>query len=76
MAEKLHLPKTPINNSDWESDVPDADYAIYGGDEKQEMQYISPESVSKESIKRIKARDLRNGHKILNLFTKDQKLAA
>lgn len=65
MAEtlKLNLPNEVID-SEWRDDV-DVEYATYG-DEKQERQYISPESVNKESIKRIKNRKI--GH--LALFGK------
>ena len=40
-----------------------------------EMEYISPKEVSKESIEKIKARNLRQGHKILSIF-KNEKLVA
>lgn len=42
-----------VIDSDWQDDI-DVEYAIYGDNEKQEGQYISPKSVSKESIKKIK----------------------
>jgi len=63
MAEELSLPKQVIN-SDWRDDV-DADYAIYGGNEKSERGYISRETISKESIAKIKRRN----QKIGSLFT-------
>ena len=42
-----------VIDSAWKDDI-DVEYAIYGGSEKDEGQYISPDSVSKESIKEIK----------------------
>lgn len=70
MTETLSLP-TKVVNSDWKDDI---DYETYG-DSKQEREYISPTEVSKESIERIKARNLKRGHSILNIF-KNEKLAA
>ena len=70
MAETLSLP-TKVVNSDWKDDI---DYETYG-DSKQEREYISPTEVSKESIERIKARNLKRGRSILNIF-KNEKLAA
>ena len=52
MAEKLNIPNKVVD-SDWKDDV-DVDYAIYGDNEKQEGEYISPQSVDNESIDRIK----------------------
>ena len=55
MAEKiqtLNLP-TEVIDSQWEDDI-DVDYATYG-DEKQEREYISPKSIKKESIEKIKS---------------------
>ena len=57
MAATLTLPKK-VHESNWKDDI-DIDYAIYGDDEKEEAEYISPESVSKESIKKIKSIYLR-----------------
>ena len=57
MAETLTLPKK-VHESNWKDDI-DIDYAIYGDDEKEEAEYISPESVSKESIEKIKSIDLK-----------------
>ena len=70
--EKLQLPNKVID-SDWKDGI---DYETYGND-KQEMEYVSPEKVSEVSIKKIKARKLNQerGHKFL-LFTKDAKLFA
>lgn len=48
----LNIPNEVID-SDWKDDV-DVDYAIYGNTEKQEGEFISPESVSKESLNKIK----------------------
>lgn len=53
-----------VIDSDWKDDVPreediKVDYAIYGDNEKKEGEYISPTEVSKESIKRIKGRQIR-----------------
>ncbi len=56
MAEKLNLPKQVINTN-WKDDV-DVDYAIYGGNEKQEREYVSQEQLSKEKIDRIKKRKI------------------
>lgn len=63
MAETLKMPKQLVD-SDWKDDV-DVDYAIYGGSEKGEKEYISPDNISKESIARIKKRN----QKIGSLFT-------
>ena len=56
MAETLKIPNTVID-SDWKDDV-DVDYAIYGGNEKKEREYISQEEIKEEAIKRIKARKI------------------
>ena len=71
MTEKLKLPKQVID-SDWKDDV-GLDYETYGT-KKQEMEYISPNEVSKESIKRIKARNI--GRNVLNIFSKNEKIEA
>lgn len=71
MAEKLKIPNQVID-SDWKDDV-DVDYAIYGSESK-ERSYVSPEEVSRDSIKRIKAR--KTGRAALGFFNKNQKLAA
>lgn len=70
--EKLQLPNQVID-SDWKDDI---DYETYG-DNKQEMEYIAPSEVSKESIQKIKARKLNQerGHKLF-LFTRDAKVFA
>ena len=66
MAEKLKLP-TQVINSDWKNDI-DVGYATYD----QEMEYISPTKISKESIDKIKKRN----QKIGSLFTGNFKFAA
>ena len=70
--EKLNIPNQVID-SDWKDDI---DYETYGNN-KEEMEYIAPSEVSKESIAKIKARKLNQerGHKFL-LFTKNAKLYA
>ena len=45
MAEVLRIP-TKVVDSDWKDDI---DYESYGTN-KQEMEYVAPENVSKESI--------------------------
>ena len=70
MTETLNLPKKVIK-SNWQDDI---DYEPYGTN-KQEMEYVSPDKVSKESIERIKARNLHRGQTILSIF-KNEKLAA
>ena len=69
--EKLKIPNKVIK-AKWEDDV-DVDYATYG-DEKQEIEYISPDKVSKESIKRLKERKI--GHTVFSIFTQKDKIAA
>ncbi len=66
--QTLTIPNEVID-SDWEDDI-DVDYAIYGQNEKQEGEYISPDSVSKESIKRIKSRQIRLAINGLGRFRK------
>ncbi len=70
MTDTIKLPKEVIN-SNWKDDI---DYEPY----KQEAKYISPEEISKESIKRIKARKLNmiRGNKFLSIFNENNKLAA
>ena len=68
MTEALQIPKQVIN-ADWKDDI---DYETYGDDE-QEMEYVSPDKVSKASIEKIKSRDLRptfkeRGSKVSHLF--------
>lgn len=72
MTETIKLPKAVVN-SDWKDDI---DYEPYGTN-KQEMEYISPAEISKESIARIKARKLNQerGNKFLNIFTKNSIVA-
>ena len=66
MTETLKLPKEVVK-SGWEDDV-DLDYETYGTN-KQEMEYISPDKVSKESLERIKNRKI--GQNILNILSKN-----
>lgn len=51
-TQTLNIPNKVID-SEWKDDI-DVDYAIYGNDEGQEGEYISPKTVSKESIDQIK----------------------
>ena len=71
MAEKLKIP-TEVIDADWKDDV-GLDYETYGT-EKQEMEYVSPDNVPKESIEKIKSMDLtqkfrQRGQKIGKLFS-------
>ena len=50
--QTLTIPNEVVD-SDWKDDV-DVEYAIYGNNEKQEGEYISPQNVSKESLNKIK----------------------
>lgn len=93
MAEKLNKISTlnipdEVIDSAWKDDI-DVDYAtsssqpgaanfeIYGDNEKTEGEYISPRSVSKESIKQIKAFQTNLAFSGLTRFRKKmQKLAA
>ena len=63
-------------NSDWNNNDQFETY----GDEKQEMEYVSPTDVKKESIEKIKSMDLRpklfeRGHKILSITNNKNTLA-
>lgn len=60
-----------VVDSPWQDDI-DIDYAIYGDDEKKEGEYISPTKVSKESIKRIKNRQIRLGFIGLQKFSQKE----
>lgn len=71
MTEKLKLP-TEVIDSDWKKDAA-LDYETYGTN-KQEMEYVSPSEVSKESIERIKARNI--GQNVLNIFSENEKIEA
>ena len=73
-TEALSLPKEVVN-ADWKDDT--VDYETYGTP-KQEMEYISPDAISKESIDKIKARKLNRGrgHNVLSIFSKNEKLVA
>ncbi len=66
MTETLKLPREVVK-SDWEDDV-NLDYETYGTN-KQEMEYISPDEVSKESLERIKNKKI--GQNVLNIFSKN-----
>lgn len=67
-TQTLNIPNQVID-SDWKDDIDvgyatstddnGLDFAIYGDDETKEGEYISPSEVSKESIKRIKNRQIR-----------------
>ena len=66
-----------VIDSDWKDDVPreediKVDYAIYGDNEEKEGEYISPDSVSKESINRIKGRQVRLAISGLGRFRKKE----
>lgn len=51
----LNLPADgKVIDSAWKDDI-DVEYAIYGNNEKTEGRYIDPDTVSKESIKKIKS---------------------
>ena len=68
MAEILKLPKQVVD-SEWRDDIDTdfakVDYAIYGGNEQKEREFISPDKISKESLAKIKQRN----QKIGSLFT-------
>ncbi|MDO5480304.1 MAG: hypothetical protein Q4F58_01340 [Candidatus Saccharibacteria bacterium] len=59
-----------VIDSDWKDDI-DTEFAIYGGNEKQEGEYINPgKVVTKETqrkIDRIKAKKI--GVNIMNILT-------
>ena len=67
MTEKLKLP-TGVVDSDWKDDI---DYETYGTN-KQEMEYVSPKEVSRESIEKIKAMNLKRGHNVLSIFSSEK----
>ena len=48
----LNIPDQVID-SEWQDDI-DVDYAIYGGTDEGEGEYISPDSVKDESLDQIK----------------------
>ena len=71
-TEKLNIPNEVIKEN-WKDDI-DVGYATYGN-EKQEMEYISPDKVSKEGekkIKEIKRRNIKLGH--FAVFARNDKL--
>lgn len=59
-----------VEDSDWTDDI-DVDFAIYGGNEKQEGEYINPDKVvtkeTQRKIDRIKAKKI--GVNIMNILT-------
>ena len=67
MAEALKIPNQVID-ADWRNDV--GDYETYGT-ETEEMEYVSPDEVDKESIEKIKARNLSRGRTVLGIFNKN-----
>ncbi len=67
MAEALKIPNQVVD-ADWRNDV--GDYETYGT-ETEEMEYVSPDEVNKESIEKIKARNLSRGRTILGIFNKN-----
>ncbi len=75
MTEQLKIPNQVIDSS-WRDDV-DLDFETYGTD-RQEREYISPAEVSDVSIEKIKARKLNKerGHKLLTVFSRNEKLVA
>lgn len=50
--QTLNIPDQVID-SEWRDDI-DVDYAIYGGNDEREGEYISPDSVNQESLEQIK----------------------
>ena len=68
MAEILKLPKQVVD-SEWRDDIDTdfakVDYAIYGGNEQKEREFVSPDKISRESLAKIKQRN----QKIGSLFT-------
>lgn len=87
MAEKLktqtlNIP-TEVVDSDWKDDI-DTDYAtredanidnnfeIYGDNEKQEGEYVSPSKVSKESLSQIKDFQVKLAFRGLSKFRKKE----
>ena len=67
MAEALKIPSQVVD-ADWRNDV--GDYETYGT-ETEEMEYVSPDEVNKESIEKIKARNLNRGRTVLGIFNKN-----
>ncbi|MBR3252767.1 hypothetical protein IKF84_01715 [Candidatus Saccharibacteria bacterium] len=74
--QTLNIPNKVVN-SEWRDDI-DVDYAIYGDNEKQEGEYISPKTVSRESIKEIKSFQEKLAFRSLKKFRQKEqrKLAA
>ncbi|MBR2659511.1 hypothetical protein IKD60_01995 [Candidatus Saccharibacteria bacterium] len=68
----LNLPDDgKVVDSAWRDDI-DVEYAIYGGDEKSEGQYIDPNTISKESIKKIKSFQEKLAFNSLKRFRKQE----
>ncbi len=59
-----------VEDSDWTDDI-DVDFAIYGGNEKQEGEYINPDKVvtkeTQRKIDRIKAKKI--GVSVMSILT-------
>ena len=73
--EKLNIPDKTIK-ANWKDDI-DVGYATYGDSDKAEREYISPEKVSMESMKRIKQIKQRIvGYKALDVFKMTDKNVA
>ena len=72
----LNIPKQVVDSA-WKDDI-DVDYAIYGGDEQKEGEYISPKKASKESLEQIKSFQVKLAFTGLKKFRNQQlaKLAA
>ena len=71
MTEALKIPNQVID-SDWKDDI---DFETYGKNDKEEMEYVSPDKIDEKSIKEIKAKNEKIGHSILSILKQD-KLAA
>ena len=59
-----------VEDSDWQDDI-DTEFAIYGGSEKQEGEYINPDKVvtkeTQRKIDRIKAKKI--GVNVMSILT-------
>lgn len=76
MAEELKLPKEVVKEN-WKDDV-DVDYAIYGDNEKEEMEYINPTEIDKKKMNIIEAKKeklLESRGKKISLFFQNAKAA-
>ena len=72
--QTLTIPNEVVD-SDWKDDV-DVEYAIYGNNEKQEGEYISPQNVSKESLNKIKNMQVKLAFSGLKKFREKELQAA